>query len=769
MCVLFTGPPGVGKTSCIQQISEGIVHLSSDGKEIYKDEMTYCYNCYDKYWQGYAQNKFCRMDDVFALNSMEIRAQEAGTVIGMINTNPMPLNMATLADKGNCNFNSEYVFLSTNIANNGYRLANWQLGLTDPGALLRRFHLILHKETKFDTEHRERNLYRIDKAPTKYAHLEGTYIGFYDITQLVYTIRQDHERSGMNTRMTSEQMAEIYAEKKDFSKPPDENRERLFPGRQEFAAESGIDAIGTYARYVRLGLYDFFCDAELNTPSDLDYGNRMRRKFASFLFLIVAIASATTLMNFFYSQVPQKENFEPESHEKKVRKRPVKHNKHNKERNRFKPRTFATEAEFTPEFEDNYHKAIISLSDGVCQINVKHFDIDGNFIGNMSGVAFHMKDGIMLTAKHTFINPHSDKRSVKLQIDVYSGREPPTTNVAFYGKIIGKATEADVSMHETEDTAAVRVKFSETPKALYSYLPLSEEYPEVPVGYELTLVEGHRFGNKYRNMRFAEVEDVEYKVGGVNFIVNQVFGYYEPTGSGLSGAPLIIPGLQGRPILLGMHLGRDQGMGVAAQICKEYVDCFIGIEEEQSDFVYECAAFPLIIDHEVDISLGAFSPMKSKIKKSELYGCFGPPEYIPAFLRPFERDGVVIDPYLKALGKLHQQFTPATEIPEVVIEKLLSLYPPQEGVWKKILNFDEALNGTPYGLLPISASTSAGYPWCLKTTKGKAPHITFSEGKYNYGSEFYEYVKMCNERLLKGEQIEVIWKDSLKDETRLLS
>jgi len=719
VCVLFTGPPGVGKTTCIQKSSEALAYLDSQGQELYREDMTYCFNSSDRFWQGYAQQPFCRMDDVFATTDIPTRTLESRTLIDMININPMPLNMASITDKGNCFFNSKYVFLSTNIANRGIQHVEWQIGLTDRHALERRLHLVLHKDTAYEPDDVRNQLFRIDRCRA-FPHLIDSNIRFEDVPVLLHRIRRQHEQSGMNLRYNAETLHQMYGDIPDIFQP-----------------ESTIDCVGLYMRQLRMGLYDWFDKLT----------NDEREWYKIFLYTVVALATVTTISIFIFGQAEQ---FNPESHEKKLRRRAVK--KKDVNSTRFKPKTFTVES------DDNYHQALVGLRSGVLQLNIKFYDVDGNLMSSLGAVGFHLKNGVVMTTRHSFTCIHSSDKVHAIRVDAYAGYLDIPTDKNFTGTIVGRGDQTTIKMHATEDTATITMKFLEMPKSLYDYLPHGYDYPDIPLGYELTLIRGDRFGNRMRILKYVEGVNVSYVLRGISFIVEHTLGYYEPSEPGDSGSPVFMPGPQGRPIMVGMHLGKTGQLGSACQICKEYVDCFI------DEFISEAEQLEIL--YEVDHTKAAVSAGFSKIKKTELYGCFGLPTFIPAKLRPFKKDDETIDPYQIAIKKLHQEFTPPSDIPDIVYDILFYHYPIPDKKWIRLMTYDEAINGiSELGILPVCASTSPGYPWSLNNKRGKDPYVTFN-GRYNYSQDFIDYVQRDDEKLQAGKQIEVIWKDSLKDELR---
>jgi hypothetical protein len=125
---------------------------------------------------------------------------------------------------------------------------------------------------------------------------------------------------------------------------------------------------------------------------------------------------------------------------------------------------------------------------------------------------------------------------------------------------------------------------------------------------------------------------------------------------------------------------------------------------------------------------------------------------------------VEVDPALDALKKFRQEDFPG-RISDGAFDYVRKLYPrngkPEIFPYDKAVNGDSALN-----LPSIRVSTSAGYPICLEQNKGKSKYIHFDGDRFVVDEAFLNKVKQDEEKLRRGEQIEVIWADCLKDETR---
>jgi hypothetical protein len=160
-CIMFTGPPGVGKSHAIEYMQSADEWL--DGRR-YDKSMTYAFNGDSEYWEGYDGQKNILMDDMAKSDDIDQRRVEGNAVIGIVNVAPYAVNMA-FGEKGKKFCTSKRLYISTNEANNGFHYATWEIGLKDKDAFKRRIHVAVHKTTSGTSGHHLWTVHKCDFFP----------------------------------------------------------------------------------------------------------------------------------------------------------------------------------------------------------------------------------------------------------------------------------------------------------------------------------------------------------------------------------------------------------------------------------------------------------------------------------------------------------------------------------------------------------------------------------------------------------------------------
>jgi len=392
------------------------------------------------------------------------------------------------------------------------------------------------------------------------------------------------------------------------------------------------------------------------------------------------------------------------------------------------------------------------MSKGVALLEFYGKDNDRSY--QEYGLAFHIKDGIMITPSHLMFKYTMDDVDAHILMHLD-------------GKVYKMGIPENTWKIENEDVILFHLpKNIPKPVALYKYLISAENPPSVH-----PLQEVYQLGVGFKNEILVRNYNRVPKSGTVNHIVDGEiiiydlgFTYSGDCQKGHSGSPVIVFTLEG-PKLIGMHVGATTktNLGIAYVLCQEWFD------NMTNDMVTQSASLlPVKISHTVPPNEANNMPRYTRIRKSPIHAWNGPPGSIPAKFSPFENEkGEIIDPLVVAMSKLKQEHfeSPEDLHEEQVLEYMKTVYPPRNDA--RLMTYDEAINGVPdRGIPSIVGSTSAGYPYCLNALKGKNPYIVQVNNRYTYQDEFLKKVQVMEGKLREGEQISVIWADTLKDETR---
>lgn len=758
LMVVFIGPAGTGKSASSKILQQGICRFDD---QIWSPEMTFAFSGIDQYWEGYKNQKFVFMDDMFKQKDITMRTTEASAIIGMVNNSVFPLNMA-FAEKGTAFFDSEYILASTNLAAKGLKNEVWQVGLTHVPAMIRRFHLILYRKDPVESDAMD-NVYSIEQSILDES-LVGTSVTTLELISLLYNLKQKQK--------------EIFATR-DYS--PDRLDKLLKIGKYAIPVVVE-DAPPLVDQVLPLTVDEVVTQADTAVPdakkeieptfTSLDYIEKLMRVFywhyikgspyydpeskemaqmIQFFFLVVGFATAGAfLYAWMFPRVETQSDPSNKTDTSSAYRRKFYDDR--------APKTTVAGKRNIAKFkaqanEDNFMKSLLySVSKSVVYAQCTNSERSSNCTG------FHLKNGIFVFPAH-FIIPYVGKPT---QIEMFWEN----------GDCVTMLPE-DIYKIETEDMMFFRVRpKSNLPAELYKHLVDSKEMRPIMPGTPLKLVSRNERGDPVVSTlhKAPHLSPFAYEKHGETFDVEFCVNYYEDTKGGESGSLVMIEGPQGKPIVAGMHVGRKglfwKDCGIAIPLFKDCIDAYIAeaftTQSEQINMI------PHEILRYVEPSVSHWPPTVSQLKRSKMYEWNGPAKSIPAHLRTFtNRDGEKINPLAKAMSKLHQEPTPETEIPDHVMDYLFKLYPRREK-GSRLLSFEECLNGDPdFRTKAIYYATSPGYPYSLAHKKGKAPYIEkTNEQTLAFQPEFLADLEHYDEELNKGNQIEVLYADVLKDETR---
>jgi hypothetical protein len=814
VCTLMTGPPGTGKSETSKLIRDSISQILK--YENPGPHLCYVHNVDAEFHEGYAQQPFTIIDDIFKYKEVEKRSAEAGEIINMVNTTPYNMSMAAVELKGRAFYDSDFVMLTTNIADKGLNKCNLQLGMTQNAAFLRRLHLVLHRDERGCADPAD-NVFRVDKCE-EIPEIVGKSYKAADITKFMLRLRKMHEQKArllQNDRQSiqnlfPEDLNDVYEEFKTLK-----DRQRLFNPNvpQDFQVQSDPDDLEFVKRfeekYTNSGQDDDFIQE--NLPSDSPFTNKPFDNNSFGVYESVVKAKPLTTYEYitavlrvkFFNQNPDSEltikkirfytmvffillgmttaasafyfwnTMQTETQSAERKKKSGARARHKNEA--FHRKLVASKPKhITQSANDNYIACLTTNVAACCvKLRAQVFTKDHVAVPQTGNCAhgFHYADGYYVTPAHfmLFYENISDDEYVKLGIQWTTAKGEKKyieTNLPKFWSV----EDEDICIFHLQNTQQI-------PKALKNYVWTNNDVASIPKGTSMQMLSltDHGAPTVKDLIKVHDVEPITYRDDNEHtFKTNMCINYYETTVRGESGSIICIPGAQGQVLVLGYHvcvqqsapLKRDRFGFATTFTCEGIAELISSIKSD----VVETQSMPCQIPfpplYNVPMNEAYYPPRDSRLVQSALYGWDGPPLCIPVKMRPFTKDGVMIDPLIKAMGKLRTEHTPHTGISPQVYEWLHSEYP-RPFDQPQLLSFDEVLRGIPGTMVTsINVGTSAGYPFNLAHKRGKSGFIKIINNEFFMEPEFRDLLNDLEEKLKRGIPLVVIWCDTLKDETR---
>lgn len=394
--------------------------------------------------------------------------------------------------------------------------------------------------------------------------------------------------------------------------------------------------------------------------------------------------------------------------------------------------------------------------------------MDGEPVKCRNAIGFHVKNGYIFTVRH-FIDEFLEFDEVHLYAywgGYDSNHKRPRFVVELSYDDIWSFEDADVSVVKLPEKVSL-------PPSTYDYIADPEKDLIVYEGMQACVLSATEDGiGTYKPGIYVRGPlTSNYSFCGQSMVVEHPHYYKAATQGGDSGSMLVIPGDQGRPIIVGLHIGVNFGFTsthcLGFPLDKSIIDGFF--EDLSEPIVQSSEHLPLIVSGVADPP--SVTMNRSKIRRSDFHGWCGKPTFVPTHLKPFHNaDGELINPLHVAMKKLRQtRFEVEPYDEDRVIDYFSKLYP--RSGFPQVRSVNEAVNGNGRIKLPtINHSTSAGYPWSLmpdKKKKGKGHFMVQVEnGEYRLTDEMYNHIRSVQDKLIAGENMSVIWADVLKDETR---
>lgn len=287
---------------------------------------------------------------------------------------------------------------------------------------------------------------------------------------------------------------------------------------------------------------------------------------------------------------------------------------------------------------------------------------------------------------------------------------------------------------------------------------------------------------------------VEYdSLTGITYSIPNTISYTVPTQRGDCGAPCFVLSNGFPSKIFGMHVcGTPYGGANAQPLDRESIYAHLPAPHgavEGVELVKEAISLnpppPLVQEIDPDkeplMPPGAFKPVgvngthyssgsKTQIRKSPLHNVVTRPVTQPAKLRPFMKDGDLLDPIMMGLKKAGGTDKPVDPFhlsmaKSAVLAKLASCIkrPP------RVLTKEEAIKGNedmPY-VNSMNRRTSAGYQWSKMTDKpGKTEWLGDDQEFIVDHPDLDQALQARLEAAKRGEKLLTIWIDTLKDERR---
>lgn len=287
----------------------------------------------------------------------------------------------------------------------------------------------------------------------------------------------------------------------------------------------------------------------------------------------------------------------------------------------------------------------------------------------------------------------------------------------------------------------------------------------------------------------------EIDIAGGSYIQREGYLYNGSTQEGDCGAPLILKANSLTRKIVGMHVsGSQNDEGYSIRLSSEILEDTIRQLKDKMGHRVECyLELPNLPMKEGSfhpegtfIDLGKMvyplaSASRSVIAPSPLYGQITKPITKPAHLKPFKRDGVVIDPALLGLKKCGVDTVfldkKKLEIARNTVRALIHTDYKRCGYedYARVLGYEEAIRGNDdVYMSAVCRTTSPGYPFnSVPGYKQQKPGKTAwmgSNENFDFTSEEAIQLKIWVEKLesdcRRGKICDVICADTKKDERR---
>lgn len=301
----------------------------------------------------------------------------------------------------------------------------------------------------------------------------------------------------------------------------------------------------------------------------------------------------------------------------------------------------------------------------------------------------------------------------------------------------------------------------------------------------------------FKYLKDLKARDVAlgFNSSGVSWSQREQYSYHAPTVIGDCGSLVVVFNKKLERKIVGMHYaGTEKSCeGLAVPLNEETLTAAI---ESFGVFAKISVEPPTLQgfteNHEVILPEGNFVPIgettlkagqatKSQIVKSPLYGKLKEPKCKPAHLKPFVKDGVLVDPLmngLKKCGGVTEHIdndlleSACNDVSRIVRESFNNSVELSD--YFGVLSYEEAVTGNGDEFIRgVRRNTSPGYPYCVNNPGsgkqywlGSGEHYDFSSvGAKQLRSDFDALIEDCKNGVIRN----VLYVDTLKDERRPIS
>lgn len=820
MCCLLCGPNSVGKSLALKLIKQMIVradYLDAIDKSKVPPEFDptqeFIMNETAKYFEGYHQQKIVICDDFGSSSDIADRRAAAMPHIHMVNGEKYSLDMA-FDQKGNNNFDSDYLFITTNLFNDGFNNAELQLGLTDNEAWKRRMNIVVYRTKRLEDENLEDAAWRVERSLAR-PDLIGKVITTRELALLCLETKKFKEQRAATFNFSLDNIDELLSDRTIKPRLPvvdefnhrkemkrrnaiiREQRIRNLADNDEIQPEADVETVDeisdddlihdapepgkepdpaeAFKRAFcsedslpkptkRKGFRTYSCEEILAYFVEDGWyewcGSKYRDIMIGIAVILCLVIVGKTAYEWF-NAVKEGDDIEMDSFSHRTKGKGPKTTVKLRFAEDIRPQSM----------ELDLHNTTLKTGQSVVTLQLAAYRAGtDDKVCSAQSEGFHVKDDWIATCHHSISNlePYMNKPEFEIYLRVETQNGEYTTR--FHHRCLIIKRKYDFAMIKLQDYDGKPAKYSRPPSCFKNIVKESE-YPNLENGSPLSLVTRDGPSVAYCSVNYFDYglqEDANYETHhayGYVYCVKKPLRYTNNTQKGFSGAPIIYRDKNNCALLIGMHYGGSASRDVsfAQTITQEFIQSCI--DQYSSDIVPENLS-ELRVDRVVSADKGYLYPQNSKIRRGPMWGCFGRPKYVPAHLKPFQNKvGEWVEPYKIASAKLYQTPTPVTPAPrDLILNYLDNMYPDNSSA--RILTFDECLAGIPgTEIKSICMGTSAGYPWNLGAGKGKSKYVKYDpENGHTIEPEFRNFLEECDEKLKHGEQIEVIWCDILKDE-----